>query len=55
MLASLPPFPALQECSAALELDAKYTKVLLRRSAAYEKLDDLERALADAEKVGRQP
>lgn len=42
---------AAQECSAALELDSKYIKALLRRCTAYEKLDDLERALADAEKV----
>ncbi|EFN52759.1 hypothetical protein CHLNCDRAFT_26451, partial [Chlorella variabilis] len=42
---------AAQECTAALELDPQYTKVLLRRSTAYESLDDLERALADAEKV----
>ncbi|PSC68655.1 Tetratricopeptide repeat 1 [Micractinium conductrix] len=42
---------AAQECSAALELQEGYTKALLRRSTAYEKLDDLERALADAQKV----
>ncbi len=43
---------AAQDCSAALELNPSYTKVLLRRSSAYEELDDLERALADAQKVG---
>lgn len=48
---SIPRRTAPQECSAALELEPRYTKALLRRSAAYEKLDDLERALADAQKV----
>ena len=50
--ACLPSCLCPQESSAALELDPRYTKVLLRRSTAYETLDDLERALADAEKVG---
>lgn len=47
------PAPSLQDCSAALDLHPQYAKALLRRSTAYEKLDDLERALADAQKVGR--
>jgi tetratricopeptide (TPR) repeat protein len=42
---------AAQDCSAALDLQPQYAKALLRRSTAYEKLDDLERALADAQKV----
>ncbi|KAL4440022.1 hypothetical protein ABPG75_003023 [Micractinium tetrahymenae] len=42
---------AVQECSAALELDPAYTKALLRRSSAYDQLDDLEHALLDAQKV----
>jgi tetratricopeptide (TPR) repeat protein len=42
---------AAQDCSQALELSPAYTKVLLRRSTAYEEVDDLERALADAQKV----
>lgn len=45
---------AAKECSAALELEphaALQLKVLGRRSIAYEKLDDLDRALADHEKV----
>ena len=35
-----------------MDLHPRYAKALLRRSTAYEKLDDLERALADAQKVG---
>lgn len=45
------PPPRPQECSAALELQPAYTKALLRRCAAYEKLDDLEHALLDAQKA----
>lgn len=47
------PAEAAHDCSEALELQPGYIKVLLRRSSAYEALDDLERALADAQKVGR--
>lgn len=42
---------AARDCTAALDFDAVYIKALLRRSSAYEQLDDLERALGDAEKV----
>lgn len=42
---------AAHECSAALDINPNYAKVLLRRSSAYEGLDDLERALADAQKA----
>jgi tetratricopeptide (TPR) repeat protein len=45
---------AAKDCSAALELEPPVVlqaKVLGRRSMAYEKLDDLDRALADHEKV----
>ena len=45
------PAEAAHDCSAALDLNPAYTKVLLRRAAAWEALDDLERALADAQKV----
>jgi len=41
----------VQDCSAALELDEGYLKALLRRAAAYEELDDIERALVDLKKV----
>ncbi|KAI7841133.1 hypothetical protein COHA_005103 [Chlorella ohadii] len=43
--------PQRADCSAAVDLHPRYAKALLRRSTAYEKLDDLERALADAQKV----
>lgn len=45
---------AAKDCSASLALEpptALEIKALSRRSLAYEKLDDLERALADYEKV----
>ena len=42
---------AANNCTAALELDKNYMKALMRRSLAYEQLDDLEHALADAEAV----
>ena len=42
---------AVQDSAAALELDQSYVKALMRRSAAYEHLDDLEHALADSQKV----
>jgi len=45
---------AAKDCSAALGLEPPVglqQKVLGRRSIAYEKLDDLDRALADHEKV----
>ncbi len=42
---------AAQDCTAALASDPAYIKALLRRCAAYEALDDLERALADAQAV----
>lgn len=40
---------AVEDCTAALEADPAYAKVLLRRAAAHEALDDLESALQDAE------
>ena len=43
---------AVQDSTAALELEPDYVKALLRRAAAYEELDDLEHALADSTKVG---
>ncbi len=46
---------AAQDCSLALDINPAYTKVLLRRSSAFEELDDLERALADAQKVRVRP
>ena len=42
---------AVRDCTAALDVDPGYVKALMRRSAAYEAMDDLERALADAQKV----
>lgn len=42
---------AVQDSTAALELEPEYVKALLRRAAAYEELDDLEHALADNTKV----
>ena len=42
---------AVQDSTAALELEPDYVKALLRRAAAYEELDDLEHALADSTKV----
>ena len=42
---------AVQDSAAALELDPYYVKALMRRSAAYEHVDDLEHALADSQKV----
>lgn len=44
---------AVQDSTAALELDAAYVKALMRRAAAYEELDDLEHALSDSQKVGK--
>lgn len=42
---------AVQFCSAALEEDPGYVKAYMRRSSAYQNLDDLENALNDARKV----
>ena len=45
---------AAKDCSASLALEPPVPlqiKALTRRSLAYEKLDDLERALADYEKA----
>ena len=42
---------AVQDAACALELEPGYVKALMRRSAAYEHLDDLEHALADSQKV----
>ena len=46
---------AVQDSTAALELEPEYVKALLRRAAAYEELDDLEHALADNTKVTASP
>jgi tetratricopeptide (TPR) repeat protein len=48
---------AVQDSTAALQLEPGYVKALMRRGAAYEQLDDLEHALADSEKarLTRQP
>jgi len=37
---------SIKECTKALELKATYTKALVRRAEAYEKLDHLEEAIA---------
>ncbi|GMH32878.1 hypothetical protein BSKO_00712 [Bryopsis sp. KO-2023] len=42
---------AIQDCTRALEVNGNYVKALMRRSSAYEKLDELEKALEDAKKV----
>ena len=39
-------------CSDAIELDPAYSKAYMRRSAAFEAMDDLDNALTDAKKVG---
>lgn len=41
-------------CTDALAIDATYVKALRRRMTAYEKLDELDRALADATKVHKK-
>jgi hypothetical protein len=41
----------VQDCSAALDLEPKYVKALLRRSAAYEGMEEWERAEADAKQA----
>lgn len=45
---------AVDQCTCALEIDGSYVKALMRRSTAYENLDELEKALDDAKKVGVQ-
>jgi tetratricopeptide (TPR) repeat protein len=42
---------AVDDCNHALELTPEYVKVLIRRSQAYEKLEKLDEALADAKKI----
>jgi tetratricopeptide (TPR) repeat protein len=42
---------AARDCTSALAIDGSYQKALVRRSTAYQTLDDLERALQDAQKV----
>eukprot|EP00803_Ostreobium_quekettii_P006418 evm.model.scf_3710.1 EVM.evm.TU.scf_3710.1 scf_3710:4658-7154(+) len=42
---------AAKDCTEALKLDKKYLKALLRRSEAYERIDELDRAYEDAKKV----
>ena len=41
----------LHDCSDAVDLDPFYSKAYMRRSAAYEMLEELDSALADARKV----
>jgi len=42
---------AVEDCTRAIELDKTYIKALLRRSKAYDKLDQLEDSLADLDAV----
>lgn len=42
---------AVSDCSAALKLDDKYLKALLRRAKCYTDLNMLEEAVLDYEKV----
>ena len=42
---------AASDCTRALEIDPVYLKALARRCAAYQELDDMDRALSDAQKV----
>eukprot|EP00879_Flechtneria_rotunda_P005209 GHRR01005491.1.p1 GENE.GHRR01005491.1~~GHRR01005491.1.p1 ORF type:complete len:241 (+),score=82.59 GHRR01005491.1:199-921(+) len=42
---------AVEQCTQALKVNDAYFKALVRRSTALEQLDDLEHALADAQKV----
>ena len=42
---------AIDACTRALSINAKYIKVLLRRSSAYEHLKNYRKALEDAKKV----
>jgi tetratricopeptide (TPR) repeat protein len=42
---------AIDDCTLSLEKKVDYVKVLMRRSQAYEKLDKIDEALADAKKV----
>ena len=42
---------AIEACTRALSINAKYIKVLLRRSSAYEHLKNYNQALEDAKKV----
>lgn len=42
---------AMKDCSAAVAIDPNYTKAYLRRATAYEESDDLDRSLADYDKV----
>ncbi|KAK4428191.1 Tetratricopeptide repeat protein 1 [Sesamum alatum] len=41
----------IKECTKALELNPRYTKVLLRRAEAHEKLEHYEETIADTTKV----
>ncbi|PNH05557.1 Tetratricopeptide repeat protein 1 [Tetrabaena socialis] len=42
------PAAAIQNCTEAVQLDSSYQKAYMRRCEAYEQLDELDRALADA-------
>lgn len=43
---------AIEQCTSALAIDPVYIKALMRRSGAFQALDDLEHALQDAKRVG---
>eukprot|EP00877_Chromochloris_zofingiensis_P001372 jgi/Chrzof1/11235/Cz05g28300.t1 len=42
---------AIEQCTSALAIDPVYIKALMRRSGAFQALDDLEHALQDAKRV----
>lgn len=42
---------AVTDCSAAIDIDGAYLKAWHRRAKAYESLDDMDRALIDAQKA----
>jgi Tfp pilus assembly protein PilF len=45
------PYGAPSACSDAIDLDPSYSKAYMRRSTAFEALEELDNALADARKV----
>lgn len=42
---------AVEMCTRALRINPMYAKVLVRRSTAYEQMEDFDRALVDAKQV----
>jgi regulator of sirC expression with transglutaminase-like and TPR domain len=44
---------AINECSAALELNPNYTRALIRRAKAYEQMQHYKQALSDLQKINR--